>query len=245
MNGDMLTDLDYGELLEAHAASGAPLTVATYAARCGSTSACSTLSDGKSHRVHARSRRSTTVCAWASYALSRTTLQRYPPGEALGFDELMLDLLDRGSTPAQLRLRRLLARHRPARRLRPREHRVRGDPGAAAARGLGPPRGQLAIEPLHSQHVGLVIGRANGQLAEGGSQSASLFGRHLEHPSQRDEPTPRHPAWGRSVSGLPASTARIGGRSPATIGAPHAMASSRLIGKLSLRGAETTTAAAW
>ncbi len=30
MNGDILTDLDYGDLLRSHVASGAPLTVATY-----------------------------------------------------------------------------------------------------------------------------------------------------------------------------------------------------------------------
>ena len=41
MNGDVLTDLDYAALLRDHSASGAPLTVATYARRCGSTSGCS------------------------------------------------------------------------------------------------------------------------------------------------------------------------------------------------------------
>ena len=30
MNGDILTDIDYGHVLETHVESGAPLTVATY-----------------------------------------------------------------------------------------------------------------------------------------------------------------------------------------------------------------------
>ena len=38
--------------------------------------------------------------AIGAYALSRTTLQRYPSGEMLGFDQLMRDLIDRGEQPA-------------------------------------------------------------------------------------------------------------------------------------------------
>ena len=34
------------------------------------------------------------------YALSRTTLDRYTPGTHFGFDDLMLDLLERGETAA-------------------------------------------------------------------------------------------------------------------------------------------------
>ena len=34
------------------------------------------------------------------YGLSRATLERYPPGRPLGFDGLVLDLLDRGKRPA-------------------------------------------------------------------------------------------------------------------------------------------------
>ena len=41
MNGDILTDLDFGDVLAQHEQSGAPLTIATYARRCTSTSGCS------------------------------------------------------------------------------------------------------------------------------------------------------------------------------------------------------------
>jgi NDP-sugar pyrophosphorylase family protein len=34
------------------------------------------------------------------YGLSRRTLERYTPGQALGFDELVLDLLAAGDNPA-------------------------------------------------------------------------------------------------------------------------------------------------
>jgi NDP-sugar pyrophosphorylase family protein len=34
------------------------------------------------------------------YALSRTTLDRYPPGRPIGFDGLMRDLLAAGEQPA-------------------------------------------------------------------------------------------------------------------------------------------------
>jgi mannose-1-phosphate guanylyltransferase len=34
------------------------------------------------------------------YAISRATLSRYPVGLPFGFDELILDLLDRGESPA-------------------------------------------------------------------------------------------------------------------------------------------------
>ena len=40
MNGDILTDLDYGTLLTQHISGGAPLTVATYQRQVSSTSAC-------------------------------------------------------------------------------------------------------------------------------------------------------------------------------------------------------------
>jgi NDP-mannose synthase len=34
------------------------------------------------------------------YAMSRKTIDRYPPGLSFGFDDLMLDLLDRGDHPS-------------------------------------------------------------------------------------------------------------------------------------------------
>ena len=52
MNGDILTDLDYGDLLHAHALSGAPLTVAT-APRTGKIDfGVLEVDDGQDRRLH-------------------------------------------------------------------------------------------------------------------------------------------------------------------------------------------------
>jgi NDP-sugar pyrophosphorylase family protein len=99
MNGDILTDLDYVALLDAHAASGAPLTVATYE---------------REHRVDfgvldvagqniVRFREKPTYTYSVSmgvYAVSASTLRGYVPGRPFGFDDLILDLLAKGQGPA-------------------------------------------------------------------------------------------------------------------------------------------------
>ena len=57
-------------------------------------------------------------------------------GLAFGFDQLVLDLLDRGDYPASVRVRRVLARHRPPRGLRrgqPHVRRSSADPAARRA----------------------------------------------------------------------------------------------------------------
>ena len=98
MNGDILTDLDYGTLLDAESASNAPITVATYHRDVhvdfgvleleGNQIVSFTEKPMLEYRV-----------SMGVYALARTTLGRYTAGEALGFDELMLDLLARGESP--------------------------------------------------------------------------------------------------------------------------------------------------
>lgn len=99
MNGDILTDLDYADLLATHSASGAGLTLAT------------------SERVHRIDFGVLDVDAgrivgfrekpalrypvsMGVYAMSRTTLAPYPPGLPFGFDQLVLDLLAAGERPA-------------------------------------------------------------------------------------------------------------------------------------------------
>jgi NDP-sugar pyrophosphorylase family protein len=86
MNGDILTDLDYGDLLRSHVASGAPLTVATY---------------GREHLVdfgvlEVDGRRITrfTEKPRLSYSVSMGVYAM-----PFGFDELILDLLERGEAP--------------------------------------------------------------------------------------------------------------------------------------------------
>ena len=68
------------------------------------------------------------------YGVSRDALDAYTPGLPLGFDELVLDLLQAGDAAAGVRVRRLLARHRPARRLRPGQRRVRRPPRHCCSR---------------------------------------------------------------------------------------------------------------
>jgi NDP-sugar pyrophosphorylase family protein len=98
MNGDILTDLNYADMLRSHIGAGADLTVATYDRthrvdfgvlevvdrRVVSFTEKPTLSYAVSMGVH---------------AVSRRLLERYPVGLPFGFDELVLDLLDRGTPP--------------------------------------------------------------------------------------------------------------------------------------------------
>lgn len=99
MNGDILTNLDYGDMLATHIRSKAPLTVATYR---------------REHRVEfgvldITDRRITSFAekpvltysvSMGVYVLSRRALRCYQPGLPLGFDELMLDLIGRDCPPA-------------------------------------------------------------------------------------------------------------------------------------------------
>jgi NDP-mannose synthase len=99
MNGDVLTNIDFENLLATHIDSGAPLTVATYE---------------REHRVDfgvlevagaAVTRFSekptyTYAVSMGVYAVARKTLRRYTPGQPLGFDDLIVDLLARGERPA-------------------------------------------------------------------------------------------------------------------------------------------------
>ncbi|CCK25159.1 mannose-1-phosphate guanyltransferase [Streptomyces davaonensis JCM 4913] len=92
MNGDILTDLDYADVLHRHRESGAPLTIATYARKVhidfgvlttdASRVVAFTEKPSMDYRV-----------SMGVYGLSRATLDSYTPGLPLGFDELVLDLL--------------------------------------------------------------------------------------------------------------------------------------------------------
>ncbi|MFI9770739.1 NDP-sugar synthase [Streptomyces sp. NPDC052415] len=98
MNGDILTDLDYADVLHRHQGSGAPLTIATYARKVhidfgvlttdASRVVAFTEKPSMDYRV-----------SMGVYGLSRDTLDPYTPGLPLGFDELVLDLLAAGQPP--------------------------------------------------------------------------------------------------------------------------------------------------
>jgi len=99
MNGDVLTDLDYAALLDAEVASNAPITVATYRRDVSVDFGVLEVENGRI--VHFTEKPTLAYrVSMGVYALARSTLDAYPPGQALGFDELMLDLLARGEAPA-------------------------------------------------------------------------------------------------------------------------------------------------
>jgi NDP-mannose synthase len=98
MNGDVLTDLDYGDLLQRHIHSGAPLTVATYQRQVKIDFGTLETVDG--HIVKFREKPTLAYgVSMGVYAMSRRTLARYPKGVPFGFDDLVLDLLARQDRP--------------------------------------------------------------------------------------------------------------------------------------------------
>ncbi|MGW7417248.1 nucleotidyltransferase family protein [Streptomyces sp. NPDC054863] len=98
MNGDVLTDLDYADVLKQHRASDAPLTIATYARQVRidfgvlTTDATKVVAFTEKPSIDYR-------VSMGVYGLSRATLEGYTPGLPLGFDELVLDLLGTHNPP--------------------------------------------------------------------------------------------------------------------------------------------------
>jgi NDP-mannose synthase len=99
MNGDILTDIDYGDLLETHIESKAPLTIATNERE---TKIDFGVLDLCNNEVTSFREKPTMTYAVSMgvYAVSRSALLRYPAGLPLGFDDLIIDLLGRGESPA-------------------------------------------------------------------------------------------------------------------------------------------------
>lgn len=99
LNGDTLTEMNYASFLAVHAASGAPITVATARREARIEFGVLDVDDGRVTGFREKPAIGYTV-AIGAYALSRSTLQRFPAGEVLGFDQLMRHLIDRGDSPA-------------------------------------------------------------------------------------------------------------------------------------------------
>src|SRR5438067_6422185 len=93
MNGDVLTDLSYVELLGQHLASGAPLTVATYERKVRVDFGVLTTNDGGVVTDFVEKPVVDYRVSMGVYGLNRQALTSYTPGLPFGFDELMLDLL--------------------------------------------------------------------------------------------------------------------------------------------------------
>lgn len=92
MNGDILTDLDYADLLANHRDSGAPLTVATYRRCVKIDFGVLTTERGRVVEFTEKPRIDYQV-SMGVYGVSKRALAGYTAGAPLGFDELVLDLL--------------------------------------------------------------------------------------------------------------------------------------------------------
>ncbi|WP_433888083.1 sugar phosphate nucleotidyltransferase [Streptomyces sp. CA-111067] len=98
MNGDILTDLDFAEVLRGHRGSGAPLTIATYQRTVSIDFGVLTTDGGQVVGFTEKPTMDYRV-SMGVYGLSLATLAGYTPGLPLGFDELVLDLLAAGRPP--------------------------------------------------------------------------------------------------------------------------------------------------
>jgi NDP-sugar pyrophosphorylase family protein len=98
-NGDILTDLDYDDLLRSHSEQNTPLTVATYSRTVDIDFGVIEVSGRHISGFTEKPSLGYTV-SMGAYALSKSTLQRYQPGRPLGFDQLIKDLVLAGDPPA-------------------------------------------------------------------------------------------------------------------------------------------------
>src|ERR1039457_362444 len=104
MNGDVLTDLDYSDLMRQHRQSDAPLTVATYQRQARIDYGVLTTRDGAVVEFTEKPTINYRV-SMGVYACSKQTLAGYAPGLPFGFDELMLDMLAHGNKPHEYAFR--------------------------------------------------------------------------------------------------------------------------------------------
>ena len=97
LNGDVLTDLDLGAFFEAHVASGAEATVATYArdVKVDFGVLKSRASDGRLTAFVEKPVEHFDV-SMGVYAFSHRIMDLVPDGQPYGFDHLMLDLIATG-----------------------------------------------------------------------------------------------------------------------------------------------------
>ncbi|MBB6015906.1 NDP-sugar synthase [Deinococcus radiopugnans] len=94
MNGDVLTNLNYGTFLQRHIQSDRPVTVATYNREIKSEFGVLDIDETGSQIVAFREKPTVHFqVSMGIYAVTRQTLRGYTPGQVLGFDTLMLDLL--------------------------------------------------------------------------------------------------------------------------------------------------------
>jgi mannose-1-phosphate guanylyltransferase len=96
LNGDVLTDLDYGAVLDRHAERAPALTIATYRREVPIDFG---VLETDADRVVAFREKPTLdyTVSMGVYAVSRSTFAAFTPGQPLGFDDLVLHLLAEGA----------------------------------------------------------------------------------------------------------------------------------------------------
>jgi NDP-mannose synthase len=99
MNGDLLTDLPFDDLLTTHCFSGAPLTVATIKTTAKIDFGVLDV-QGSQIRGFAEKPAMVYPVSTGIYAMSRSTIASYPAGLAYGFDQLIQDLIREHRYPA-------------------------------------------------------------------------------------------------------------------------------------------------
>jgi NDP-sugar pyrophosphorylase family protein len=96
MNGDVLTDLNYGALVNAHKASGASLTIASHRQDVEiDLGVLETDDEGKITAYHEKPKHSYEV-SMGVYVYEPSVMELIKPGEYLDFPDLVLRLLARG-----------------------------------------------------------------------------------------------------------------------------------------------------
>lgn len=99
MNGDILTDLPFGDLLAHHEAQDNDVTVAAYNRQVGIDFGVLELDGTRIAGFREKPQLEYTV-SMGVYAMSRRVLDRYTPGLPYGFDDLLLDQLGTGLGPS-------------------------------------------------------------------------------------------------------------------------------------------------
>jgi NDP-sugar pyrophosphorylase family protein len=98
LNGDILTDLAFDELLNDHRAAGAGVTVGAYTRQVPIDFGVLDLQGSTISGFREKPKLEYTV-SMGVYAMSRQVLHRFTPGLPFGFDDLLLDLLRSGEAP--------------------------------------------------------------------------------------------------------------------------------------------------
>jgi NDP-sugar pyrophosphorylase family protein len=102
MNGDVLTDLDFADLLTEHTGAAAGLTVATYPRQVSIDFGVLETQNGQVVDFTEKPTLDYRV-SMGVYGVAKRVLGRYESGLPLGFDELVLDQLADGSRPREYR----------------------------------------------------------------------------------------------------------------------------------------------